>query len=129
MSRPIQIEPTTSDRLGAGGAILPGTTNENRIEFPKETGTVSLGKSQIASGIITMSLSALTGSATVTGLTSSDVVLTSVDTDMYTFTDGTGSFGFNVNTTTGVIKMSAVNSQFTGSYAHGHYVVLRTLTT
>lgn len=120
------IQPTTtSDAIGSRGAITPGTPDA-LITFPDSTsGVVSLGPTIIASGIITMS--ALTagsgsGSVAVSGLTSSDVVMTSIDTDA----SGSSFFYTKVNTTADTIEFKGLT--VSGStYAKCHYVVYRTV--
>lgn len=110
--------------VGRHGAVIPGTP-DSVIEFPSTSGTVSLGQSMIASGIITMS--ALTagsgsGSVSVPGLTATDVVMTSIDTDA----SGSTFFYTKVDATTDTISFKGLT--VSGStYAKCHYAVYRTV--
>ena len=119
------ITPTTNpDRtpVGGYGAVVPGTP-DSVVTFPSGPGTVSLGLSQIASGIINLlpgSGSAISGSASVSGLAATDIVITSFDSDasgssrfFTTFVHGTDTIQANAYTLTG------------SSYVECHYVVFR----
>lgn len=110
--------------IGSYGAVIPGT-KDYTIEFPETTtGTVSLGQSMITSGIITMSpvTGDGSGSVSVTGLTPTDVVLTSISTDA----SGSSKFFVNVNATADTISFKGL--ELTGSsFGHCHYVVYRTV--
>lgn len=111
--------------IGRHGAVIPGT-KDYTIEFPETTsGTVSLGQTMITSGIITMSAltaGAGSGSVSVTGLTPTDVVLTSISTDA----SGSSKFFVNVNATADTISFRGL--ELTGSsFGHCHYVVYRTV--
>ena len=119
------ITPTTNpDRtpIGRHGAVVPGTP-DSVVTFPSGPGTVSLGLSQIASGIINLlpgSGSAISGSASVSGLAATDIVITSFDSDasgssrfFTTFVHGTDTIQANAYTLTG------------SSYVECHYVVFR----
>lgn len=111
-------------KVGSYGAVTPGTP-DSVITFPEATGTMSLGPSIVASGIITMS--ALTagsgsGSVTVTGLETTDVVLTSIDTDA----SGSSFFYTRVNAAADTISFKGLT--VSGStYAKCHYVVYRSI--
>jgi hypothetical protein len=117
---------TSSDatRVGSHGAVTPGTP-DSIITFPEATGIMSLGPSIIASGIITMS--ALTagsgsGSVSVSGLTATDVVVTSIDTDA----SGSSFFYTKVDTSADTISFRGLT--VSGStYAKCHYVVYRSI--
>ena len=117
---------TSSDatRVGSRGAVTPGTP-DSVITFPEATGTMSLGPSIIASGIITMS--ALTagsgsGSVSVSGLTATDIVMTAIDTDA----SGSSDFFVKVDTTADTISFRGL--AVSGStYAKCHYVVYRSI--
>lgn len=119
------ITPTTNpDRtpVGGFGAVVPGTP-DSVITFPASSGTVSLGISQIASGIITIapgSGSAISSSASVSGLSSSDIVLSSFDTD------ASGSSQLFTKVDAGADTITAYAYALTGSsYVKCHYVVFR----
>lgn len=119
------IQPSTSsDTLGSYGAVVPGTP-DNTITFPNATGVASLGPTMISSGIITMSAlsnGSGSGSATVSGLTATDVVLTSIDTDA----SGSSFFYTKVDTSAETISFRGLT--VSGStYAKCHYVVYRTI--
>ena len=125
MSYSITQGSTASDttRIGSHGAITPGTPDAV-ITFPQATGTTSLGQSMVASGIITMSggNTASSGSATVNGLTVTDVVITSISTD------ASGSSRFFVKVDAATDAISSVGYTLSGSsFAHCHYVVYRTI--
>jgi hypothetical protein len=111
-------------RVGSHGAVTPGTP-DSIISFPEATGITALGPSIVTSGIITMSaLSAGSGSGSVTvsGLTATDVVMTSIDTDA----SGSTFFYTKVDPTTDTISFKGLT--VSGStYAKCHYVVLRTI--
>lgn len=119
-------QPTTqSDTtpVGTYGAVIPGT-RDYTIEFPDATsGKVSIGPTIVASGIITMS--ALTagsgsGSVSVEGLTNTDVVLSSIDTDA----SGSSLFYVKADPTSDTISFRGL--AISGStYAKCHYVVYR----
>ena len=126
MSYSITQGSTASDttRIGSHGAITPGTPDAV-ITFPQATGTTSLGQSMVASGIITMSPTPgdASGSATVEGLTSTDVVLTSISTNA---SGSTSRFFVNVNASSDRIHVTG--SALSGStFATCHYVVYRTI--
>ena len=110
--------------VGSSGAVQVGSP-DSVITLPSTTGIVSLGPSIVASGIITMS--ALTagsgsGSVSVSGLTSSDVVMASIDTDA----SGSSTFFVRVNASTDTISFRGL--AVSGStYAKCHYVVYRSL--
>jgi hypothetical protein len=110
--------------VGSYGAVTPGTP-DSVITFPDATGTMSLGPSIVASGIITMSaLSAGSGSGSVSvsGLTTSDVVMTSIDTDA----SGSSFFYTTVDPSTDTISFKGLT--VSGStYAKCHYVVYRSI--
>lgn len=119
------ITPTTNpDRtlIGSHGAVVPGSL-DSVITFPASTGTVSLGLSQIASGIINLapgSGSSSTGTATVVGLTATDIVITSFDSD------ASGSSRFFTTFVHGTDTIQANAFALTGSsYVECHYVVFR----
>jgi hypothetical protein len=119
------ITPTTNpDRtpVGGFGAVIPGTP-DSVVTFPAGPGTVSLGASQIASGIINLlpgSGSTSTGEATVVGLAATDIVITSIDTD------ASGSSRFFVKSVHGTDTITANAYDLTGSsYVECHYVVFR----
>ena len=119
------ITPTTNpDRtlIGSHGAVVPGSL-DSVITFPASTGTVSLGLSQIASGIINLlpgSGSSSTGTATVVGLTATDIVITSFDSD------ASGSSRFFTTFVHGTDTIQANAYALTGSsYVECHYVVFR----
>ena len=119
------ITPTTtsdSTPIGRHGAVVPGTP-DSVITFPASTGTVSLGLSQIASGIINLapgSGSSSTGTATVVGLTATDIVITSFDSD------ASGSSRFFTTFVHGTDTIQANAYALTGSsYVECHYVVFR----
>jgi hypothetical protein len=121
------IQPTTTSdtiRVGGHGAVTPGTP-DNVITFPNATGTISLGPTVVASGIITMSAltaGAGSGSVSVSGLTSTDVVMTSIDTDA----SGSSFFFSKVDSTADVISFRGLT--LSGStYAKCHYIVYRTV--
>ena len=121
------IQPTTqSDTtpIGRHGAVIPGVPN-SVIQFPETTnGTVSLGQSMFASGIITMSpvTGNGSGSVSVSGLSGTDVVLTSISTDA----SGSSKFFVNVNATADTISFKGL--ELSGSsFGHCHYVVYRTV--
>ena len=124
MSYSITQGSTASDTLPNRYAVSPGTP-DSVISFPNATGVASLGPTIIGSGIITMS--ALTngsgsGSVTINGLTSTDVVLTSIDTD------ASGSTFFYVNVDPSADTISFKGLTVSGStYAKCHYVVYRTI--
>ena len=119
------ITPTTNpDRtlIGSHGAVVPGSL-DSVITFPSGPGTVSLGLSQIASGIINLapgSGSSSTGTATVVGLTATDIVITSFDSD------ASGSSRFFTTFVHGTDTIQANAYALTGSsYVECHYVVFR----
>ena len=119
------ITPTTNpDRtpVGGFGAVVPGSL-DSVITFPSDSGVVSLGLSQIASGIITIapgSGSAISSSVSVSGLTSSDIVLSSFDTD------ASGSSRLFTKVDAGADTITAYAYVLTGSsYVKCHYVVFR----
>jgi len=119
------ITPTTNpDRtpVGSYGAIVPGAV-DSVVSFPTSSGKVSLGLSQIAAGIIDLypgSGSVSTGSVVVNGLTATDIVLTSFDSD------ASGSSQFFTKFVHGTDTITAYGYQLTGSsYAECHYVVFR----
>jgi hypothetical protein len=119
------ITPTTSpDRtpVGSYGAVIPGTP-DSVVSFPTSSGTISLGLSQIAAGIINLypgSGSASSGSVSVPGLTATDVVITSFDSD------ASGSSQFFTKFLHGTDTIVAYGYALTGSsYAECHYVVFR----
>ena len=119
------ITPTTnSDRtpIGRHGVVVAGTL-DSVISFPTSSGTLSLGLSQIAAGIIDLypgSGSVSSGSVVVSGLTATDVVLTSFDSD------ASGSSQFFTKFVHGTDTITAYGYQLTGSsYAECHYVVFR----
>ena len=124
MSYSITQGSTASDTLPNRYAVSPGTP-DSVISFPNVTGVASLGPTIIGSGIITMS--ALTngsgsGSVTIGGLTSTDVVLTSIDTDA----SGSTFFYVKVDPTADTISFKGLT--VSGStYAKCHYVVYRTV--
>jgi hypothetical protein len=111
-------------RVGSRGAVTPGTP-DSVITFPEATGTMSLGPSIIASGIITMS--ALTagsgsGSVSISGLTATDIVMTAIDTDA----SGSSFFYTKVDTSADTISFRGL--AVSGStYAKCHYVVYRSI--
>lgn len=115
---------TNPDRtpVGGRGAVTPGDP-DSIITFPAGSGVVSLGSSQISSGIITLlpgSGSSSTGTATVSGLTSTDIVLSSFDTD------ASGSSQLFTKVDAGADTITAYAYALTGSsYVKCHYVVLR----
>ena len=111
-------------RIGSHGAVTPGTP-DTVITFPEVTGVASLGQTMVASGIITMSPTPgdASGSATVEGLTSTDVVLTSISTNA---SGSTSRFFVNVNASSDTIHVTG--SALSGStFATCHYVVYRTV--
>ena len=115
-----------SNQSDASGrfAVTPGTP-DTVITFPQVTGVASLGQTMVASGIITMSPAPgdASGSATVSGLTATDVVLTSISTDA---SGSTSRFFVNVNASSDTI--SAIGYALSGStFATCHYVVYRTV--
>lgn len=119
------ITPTTNpDRtpVGGYGAVVPGTP-DSVVTFPSGPGTVSLGLSQIASGIINLlpgSGSAISGSASVSGLAATDIVITSFDSD------ASGSSRFFTTFVHGTDTIQANAYALTGSsYVECHYVVFR----
>ena len=115
---------TNPDRtpVGGYGAVVPGSL-DSVITFPSGPGTVSLGLSQIASGIINLlpgSGSSSTGTATVVGLTATDIVITSFDSD------ASGSSRFFTTFVHGTDTIQANAYALTGSsYVECHYVVFR----
>lgn len=120
-------QPTTqSDTtpVGSYGAVIPGT-RDYTIEFPATTsGTISLGPSMIASGIITMSpvTGNGSGSVSVSGLAATDVVLTTISTDA----SGSSKFFVNVNAPADTISFKGL--ELTGSsFGHCHYAVYRSV--
>lgn len=125
MAFTVIVPTTTSDStpIGSHGAVVPGKS-DSVISFPSQTGTVSLGSSQIASGIITLlpgSGSSSTGVATVSGLASTDVVITSFDSD------ASGSSRLFTKVDAGADTITAYAYALTGSsYVKCHYVVFRT---
>jgi hypothetical protein len=119
------IIPTTNPDttpIGRHGAVVPGTP-DSVISFPSQTGKVSLGLSQVAAGIIDLypgSGSVSTGTAVVSGLTSTDIVITSFDSD------ASGSSQFFTKFVHGTDTITAYGYQLTGSsYAECHYVIFR----
>lgn len=119
------IQPSSnSDRTAPGkfGAVVPGSSDSN-ITYPTGSGTISLGLSQYASGIIDLypgSGSVSTGSASVPGLSATDIVLTSFDSD------ASGSSQFFTKFVHGSDTIIAYGYNLTGSsYAECHYVVFR----
>ena len=119
------ITPTTNPDttpVGGFGAVVSGTP-ETVITYPAGSGTISLGLSQIASGIINLvpgSGSTSTGEATVVGLEATDIVITSIDTD------ASGSSRFFVKSVHGTDTITANAYALTGSsYVECHYVVFR----
>jgi len=126
MSYSIVQGSTNSDLtpVGSYGAVQVGSP-DSVITFPNATGTTSLGPSIVASGIITMSaLSAGSGSGSVSvsGLTTSDVVMTSIDTDA----SGSSFFYTTVDPSTDTISFKGLT--VSGStYAKCHYVVYRSI--
>jgi hypothetical protein len=119
------ITPTTTpDRtpIGRHGAIVPGTP-DSVVSFPTSSGTLSLGLSQIAAGIINLlpgSGSSSTGTATVVGLEATDIVITSFDSD------ASGSSRFFTKSVHGSDTITANAYALTGSsYVECHYVVFR----
>ena len=118
------IQPAKNADIVTPYGITPGSA-EIVITFPEQDGVVSLGPSIIASGIITMS--ALTagsgsGSVSVTGLTATDVVITSIDTD------ASGSSFFYTKVEPAADRISFRGIAVTGStYANCHYVVYRNI--
>lgn len=120
----IQATPQSdTTRIGSHGAVSPGSPDPVST-FPTATGTISLGSSMVVSGIITMSggNTASSGSATVAGLTSSDVVITSISTD------ASGSSRFFVKVDAATDTISSVGYTLSGSsFAHCHYVVFRSI--
>ena len=119
------ITPATNpDRtpVNGFGAVISGTP-ETVISYPTSSGTISLGLSQIASGIINLapgSGSSSTGTATVVGLTATDIVITSFDTD------ASGSSTFFTKFIHGTDTIQANAYALTGSsYVECHYVVFR----
>lgn len=117
---------TSSDatRIGGHGAVTPGNP-DSVATFPNATGVVTLGPTIIASGIITMS--ALTagsgsGSVSVPGLTTTDIVMTSIDTD------ASGSTFFYTKVDASADTISFKGLTVSGStYAKCHYTVFRTI--
>jgi len=119
------ITPTTNpDRtpIGRHGAVVPGSL-DSVVTIPSGPGTVSLGLSQIASGIINLlpgSGSVSTGSAVVSGLAATDIVITSFDSD------ASGSSRFFTTFVHGTDTIQANAYALTGSsYVECHYVVFR----
>lgn len=119
------ITPTTNpDRtpIGRHGAVVPGTL-DSVVTFPTSSGTVSLGLSQYAAGIINLlpgSGSVSSGSATVIGLENTDIVITSFDSD------ASGSSQFFTKFIHGTDTITAWGYALTGSsYAECHYIVFR----
>ena len=119
------ITPTTNpDRtpIGRHGAVVPGSL-DSVVTIPSGPGTVSLGLSQIASGIINLlpgSGSAISGSASVSGLAATDIVITSFDSD------ASGSSRFFTTFVHGTDTIQANAYALTGSsYVECHYVVFR----
>jgi hypothetical protein len=119
------ITPTTNPNItpvGGFGAVIPGTP-DSVVTFPAGPGTVSLGASQIASGIINLlpgSGSISTGSATVVGLEATDIVITSFDSD------ASGSTQFFTKFLHGSDTIVANAYALTGSsYVECHYIVFR----
>ena len=120
-------QPTTqpdTTPIGSYGAVIPGT-KDYTIQFPETTsGTVSLGQTMVTSGIITMSpvTGNGSGSVSVSGLTPTDVVLTSISTDA----SGSSKFFVNVNAAADTISFRGL--ELSGSsFGHCHYVVYRTV--
>ena len=117
---------TSSDatRVGSYGAVTPGTS-DSVITFPDASGTMSLGPTIVASGIITMSALSQgsgSGSVTVTGLTATDVVMTTIDTD------ASGSTFFYTKVDAAADTISFKGLTVSGStYAKCHYVVYRSI--
>jgi hypothetical protein len=126
MSYTFRQDSNSSDatRVGSYGAVTPGTPDPV-VTFPEAIGVMSLGPSVVASGIITMS--ALTagsgsGSVSVSGLTATDVVITSIDTDA----SGSSFFYTKVDTSADTISFKGLT--VSGStYAKCHYIVYRTI--
>ncbi len=119
------INPSTnSDKtpVGSYGAVVPGSP-DNIVTLPDATGTISLGKSMVTSGIISVlpgSGSSSTGTVTVSGLLDTDIVITSISTDA----SGSSTFFTRVNATADTITCNAYN--LTGSsFVQCHYVVYR----
>ena len=119
------ITPTTNpDRtpVGRHGAVVPGSL-DSVVTIPTGPGTVSLGLSQIASGIINLlpgSGSSSTGTATVVGLEATDIVITSFDSD------ASGSSQFFTKFLHGSDTITATAFALTGSsYVECHYIVFR----
>lgn len=119
------ITPTTNpDRtpVGGFGAVVPGSL-DSVVTIPTGPGTVSLGLSQIASGIINLlpgSGSSSTGEATVVGLEATDIVITSFDSD------ASGSSQFFTKFLHGSDTITANAFALTGSsYVECHYIVFR----
>ncbi len=119
------ITPTTNPDtipVNGFGAVVPGT-RDSVITFPARPGTVSLGLSQIASGIINLlpgSGSSSTGTATVVGLEATDIVITSFDSD------ASGSSQFFTKFLHGSDTITATAFALTGSsYVECHYIVFR----
>jgi len=119
------ITPTTNpDRtpIGRHGVVVPGTL-DSVVTFPSSSGTVSLGLSQIAAGIIDLypgSGSVSTGSVVINGLTATDIVLTSFDSD------ASGSSKFFTKFIHGTDTITAWGYDLTGSsYAECHYMIFR----
>ena len=119
------ITPTTNpDRtpVGGFGAVIPGTP-DSVVTIPTGPGTVSLGLSQIASGIINLlpgSGSSSTGTATVSGLNATDIVITAFDSD------ASGSSKFFTKFLHGSDTITANAYELTGSsYVECHYIVFR----
>ncbi len=120
----VQASPQSdTTRVGSHGAVSPGSPDPVAT-LPVATGTLSLGSSMVASGIITMSggNTASSGSATVAGLTTTDVVITSISTD------ASGSSRFFVKVDSSADTISSVGYTLSGSsFAHCHYAVFRSI--
>ena len=117
---------TNSDQtpVGRRGVVEVGSA-DSVITFPNATGTMSLGPTIVASGIITMSALSQgygSGSVTVTGLETTDVVMTTIDTDA----SASSFFYTRVNAAADTISFRGLT--VSGStYAKCHYVVYRSI--
>lgn len=112
---------SATQKVGSFGAIVAGSA-DNVVNVPSASGTISLGLTQIASGIINLypgSGSMSSGSATIAGLESTDIVLTSFDSD------ATGSAQFFSKFLHGSDTLVAYGQLLSGSYAECHYMIFR----
>jgi len=113
---------SATQKVGSFGAIVPGKS-DSIVNVPSSSGTISLGLTQYAYGIINLlpgSGSASSGSASIPGLENTDIVLTSFDSD------ASGSSQFFSTFLHGSDTLWAYGYQLTGSsYAECHYMIFR----